>query len=171
MNDNVETAVLAGGCYWIMQQLLRHRDGVISTRVGWTGGENDNPTEENNSGHAEAVKVTFDPERLSYRDLLEFFFQVHRPDLDERIVGSGYRSEIFYTSDEQRKVAEQTISDVDASGHWPGKVVTMISEAGPFWEAEAEDQDYFLRYPDGCPPPFPRAGVEAAKRETVTTSV
>ena len=97
MSDNVETAVLAGGCYWIMQQLLRHRDGVTSTRVGWTGGENDNPTEENNSGHAEAVKVTFDPERLSYRDLLEFFFQVHRSDLDERIVGSGHRSEIFYT--------------------------------------------------------------------------
>jgi peptide-methionine (S)-S-oxide reductase len=157
MNDNVETAVLAGGCYWIMQQLLRHRDGVISTRVGWTGGENDNPTEENNSGHAEAVKVTFDPERLSYRDLLEFFFQVHRPDLDEGIVGSGYRSEIFYANDEQRKVAEQTIAGVDASGHWPGQVVTKVSEAGPFWEAEAGDQDYFLRYPDGCTPPFPRA--------------
>ena len=165
MNDKVETAVLAGGCYWIMQQLLRHRDGVISTSVGWTGGENDNPTEEDNSGHAEAVKVTFDPERLSYRDLLEFFFLVHRPDLDERIVGSGYRSEIFYTSDEQREVAEQTISDVDASGHWPGKVVTKISEAGPFWEAEAGDHDYLQRYPDGCTPPFPRAGVDAANRE------
>ena len=157
MSDNVEIAVLAGGCYWIMQQLLRHREGVLSTRVGWTGGENDNPTEENNSGHAEAVKVTFDPERLSYRDLLEFFFQVHRPDLDQRIVGSGYRSEIFYATDEQREVAEQTIADVDASGHWPGKVVTKVSEAGPFWEAEAGDQDYFQRYPDGCPPPFPRA--------------
>ncbi|HYZ46175.1 MAG TPA: peptide-methionine (S)-S-oxide reductase, partial [Actinomycetota bacterium] len=124
MSDNLETAILAGGCYWIMQQLLRHRDGVISTRVGWTGGENDNPTEENNSGHAEAVKVTFDPERLSYRDLLEYFFMLHRADLHERIVGSGYRSEVFYLSDEQRKVAEQTISDVDASGHWPGKIVT-----------------------------------------------
>jgi peptide-methionine (S)-S-oxide reductase len=149
-----------------MQQLLRDRDGVISTRVGWTGGENDNPTEENNSGHAEAVEVIFDPERISYRDLLEFFFQVHRPDLGEGVVGSGYRSEIFCTSAEQRKVAEETIRDVDASGHWPGKVVTAISEAGTFWEAEPEDRDYFQRYPDGCPPAFPRHGGEAAERET-----
>lgn len=95
MSDNAETAVLAGGCFWIMQQLLFDRDGVISTRVGWTGGENDNPTEENNSGHAEAVEVVFDPERISYRDLLEFFFQVHRPDLGENLVGFAYRSEIF----------------------------------------------------------------------------
>ena len=127
MSDNAETAVLAGGCFWIMQQLLRDRDGVISTRVGWTGGENDNPTEDNNCGHAEAVEVAFDPDRISYRDLLEF----------------------FYTNEEQRKVAEQTICDVDASGHWPGKIVTKISAAGPFWEAEAEDQDYFRRYTDG----------------------
>jgi methionine-S-sulfoxide reductase len=115
MSDDTETAILAGGCFWIMQQLLRDRDGVISTRVGWTGGENDNPTEENNAGHAEAVEVVFDPERISYRDLLEFF-QIHRPDLGERIVDSSYRSEIFYATDEQRKVAEETISDVDASG-------------------------------------------------------
>ncbi len=166
MSGDTETAILAGGCFWIMQQLLRDRDGVISTRVGWIGGENDNPTVENNSGHAEAVKVVFDPERISYRDLLEFFFQVHRPDLDERLVGFSYRSEMFYTTDEQRKVAEETIVDVDASGHWPGKVVTEISEAGPFWEAEAGDQDYFRRFPDGCTPPFPRPGVEAANRET-----
>ena len=131
MSDNAETAILAGGCSWIMQQLLRHPDGVISTRVGWTGGEGDDPTEENPGGHAEAVEVVFDPERISYRDLLEYFFQVHRADLGERLVGSIYRSEIFYTSDEQRKVAEETIRDVDASGHWPGKVVTKISEAGP----------------------------------------
>jgi len=149
MSDHPETAVFAGGCFWIMQQLLRDRNGVISTRVGWTGGENDNPTEDNNCGHAEAVKVAFDPDRISYRDLLEFFFQIHRADLGERLVGSGYRSEIFYTSEEQRKVAEETIRDVDASGHWPGKVVTKISEAGPFWEAVAEDQDYFQRYTDG----------------------
>ena len=148
MSDHVETAILAGGCYWIMQQLLRHRDGVISTRVGWTGGDNDNPTEDNNSGHAEAVEVTFDPERLSYRDLLEYFFLVHRADLDERVVGSGYRSEIFYTSDEQRQVAEDTIADANAAGLWPGKVVTKISEAGPFWEAEAEDQNYLQHYPN-----------------------
>ena len=167
MSENTETAILAGGCYWIMQQLLRERDGVISTRVGWTGGEGDDPTEENPQGHAEAVEVVFDPERVSYRDLLEYFFQVHRPDLGERLVGSGYRSEIFYTSEGQRKVAEETIPDVDASGHWPGKVVTEISEAGTFWEAEGEDQDWFQRYPDGCASPFPRHGVEAANRETV----
>jgi peptide-methionine (S)-S-oxide reductase len=166
MRDDTETAILAGGCFWIMQHLLRDRDGVISTRVGWIGGENDNPTEENNSGHAEGVKVVFDPERISYRDLLEFFFQIHRPDLGEHLVGSTYRSEIFYTTDEQRKVAEETIPDVDASGHWPGKVQTEISEAGPFWEAEAKDQDYFQRYPDGRARPFPGPGVEAANPET-----
>lgn len=166
MSDDTETAVLAGGCFWIMQQLLRDRDGVISTRVGWIGGENDNPTVENNSGHAEAVEVVFDPGRISYRGLLEVFFQVHRPDLGERLVGSSYRSAIFYTTDEQRKVAEETIPDVDASGHWPGKVVTEVSEAGSFWEAPAEDQGYFQRYPDGCTPPFPSSGVEAADRET-----
>jgi peptide-methionine (S)-S-oxide reductase len=166
MSKDTETAVLAGGCFWIMQQLLHDRDGVISTRVGWTGGENDNPTVENNSGHAEAVEVVFDPERISYRDLLEYFFQIHRPDLGEGIVGSAYRSAIFYTTDEQRKVVEETILDVDASGHWPGTVVTEISEAGPFWEAEAQDQGYFQRFPDGCTPPFPRRGAEAASRET-----
>jgi peptide-methionine (S)-S-oxide reductase len=166
MSDNAELAVLAGGCFWIMQQLLRDRDGVISTRVGWTGGENDNPTEENNLGHAEAVEVTFDPERISYRELLEFFFQVHRPDLGEDLVGSGYRSEIFCTSAEQREVAEETIRDVDASGHWPGNVVTAISDADVFWEAEPDDQDYFQRYPDGCSPPFPRQSVAAAECET-----
>jgi peptide-methionine (S)-S-oxide reductase len=155
MSDNAETAILAGGCFWIMQQLLRDRDGVISTRAGWTGGQNDNPTEENNSGHAEAVEVTFHPERLSYRGLLDYFFQVHRPDLGEDLVGSGYRSEIFCTSAGQREVAEETIADVDASGHWPGTVVTRISDAGRFWEADAEDQDYFERYPVGCPAPFP----------------
>ena len=152
MSDNAETAVLAGGCFWIMQQLLRHPDGVISTRVGWTGGEGDNPTEENPQGHAEAVEVVFDPERLPYRELLEYFFQVHRPDLGEDLVGTIYRSEIFYTSEEQRMVAEETIADVDASGHWLGKTVTQISEAGRFLEAEAEDQNYFQRYLGGSSP-------------------
>jgi peptide-methionine (S)-S-oxide reductase len=168
MSDDTETAILAGGCSWIMQQLLRHPDGVIFTRVGWTGGEGDNPTEENPQGHAEAVEVVFDPERLSYRDLLEYFFQVHRADLGEDLVGSIYRSEIFYMSEEQRRVAEQTIADVDASGHWLGKTVTEISEAGRFWEDPAENQDYFHRfpnYPEGSQPPFPRTGVEAANRE------
>jgi len=170
MSNNAETAVLAGGCYWIMQQLLRHPDGVISTRAVWTGGEGENPTEENPGGHAEAVEVVFDPERLAYRELLEYFFQVHRADLGEDLVGSLYRSEIFYTTDEQRRVAEETIRDVDASGHWLGKTVTKISEAGRLLEGQAEDQDYFLRYPnypDGSKPPFPRQGVEAANRETV----
>jgi peptide-methionine (S)-S-oxide reductase len=166
MTDEAETAVLAGGCSWIMQELLRDRDGVISTRVGWMGGEGENPTEENPGGHAEVVEVVFDPERISYRGLLEYFFQVHRPDLGEDLVGSIYRSEIFCTSEEQREVVEETVSDVDASGHWPGKTVTAISEAGRFWESEAADQDYFQRYPDGCPPPFPRQEVEAAGSET-----
>jgi peptide-methionine (S)-S-oxide reductase len=168
MSDDTETAILAGGCSWIMQQLLRHPVGVISTRVGWTGGEGDNPTEENPQGHAEAVEVVFDPERLSYRDLLEYFFQVHRADLGEDLVGSIYRSEIFYTSEEQRRVAEETIADVDASGHWLGKTVTEISEAGRFWEDPAENQDYLQRFPDypeGSKPPFPRTGVEAASPE------
>ena len=149
MSENTETAILAGGCYWPAQELLRHRDGVISTRVGFTGGENDNPTVGNHPGHAEAVEVIFDPERTSYRNILEFFFQIHRPDLGEELVGSDYRSEIFYTSDEQRQVAEDTIADVEASGLWPGTVVTEVSGAGAFWEAEAEDQDYFQRYTDG----------------------
>ncbi len=164
VGGDAETAILAGGCFWIMQQLLRQRDGVISTRVGWIGGENEHPTEENHPGHAEAVEVEFDPGRLSFRDLLEWFFQVHRADLGEDLVGSSYRSEIFFTTDEQREVAEGTIRDVDASGHWPGRVVTEISEAGRFWEADAEEQDFLHRYPDGCTPPFPRTGVEAADR-------
>jgi peptide-methionine (S)-S-oxide reductase len=149
MSENTETAILAGGCFWPAQELLRHRPGVISTRVGYTGGENDNPTAGNHPGHAEAVKVIFDPGQTSYRDILEFFFQIHRPDLGEGVVGSDYRSEIFCTSDGQRQVAEDTVADADASGLWPGKVVTKISQAGPFWEAESEDQDYLQHYPGG----------------------
>jgi peptide-methionine (S)-S-oxide reductase len=145
MSDKAETVVLAGGCFWIMQQLLRDRVGVISTRVGWTGGQNDDPTEENNSGHAEAVEVVFDPEGISYRDLLDFFMKVHRADLEEDVVGPSYRSAIFYTSEEQRKVAQETIRAIGASGHWPGTIVTQVSEAGRFWEAEGDDQDYFQR--------------------------
>jgi peptide-methionine (S)-S-oxide reductase len=169
MSDNAETAILAGGCYWGVQELLRQRDGVISSRVGFTGGENDNPTDENHSGHAEAVEVVFDPERTSYRDILEFFFQIHDPTTKDRQgedVGSDYRSEIFYTSDDQRQVAEDTIADVDASGLWPGKVVTEISEAGTFWEAEAEDQYYLQRHPDGETCHFPRPGWKLPHRET-----
>jgi peptide-methionine (S)-S-oxide reductase len=162
--DNAETAILAGGCFWIVQELVRHLDGVISTRGGYTGGENDNPTDGNHPGHAEAVEIVFDPERISYRDLLEFFFQIHRPDLGEGVVGSSYRSEIFYTSDEQRQVAEDTIADANAAGFWPDGIVTKISEACPFWEGEAEDQDYFRRYPDGSQ--FPRPDRKLPHRET-----
>ena len=149
MSENTETAILAGGCFWPAQELLRCREGVISTRVGYTGGQNDNPTAGHHPGHAEAVEVIFDPGRTSYRDILEFFFQIHRPDLGAELVGSGYSSEIFHTSDEQRQVAEDTIAATDASGIWPGKVVTKISEAGLFWAAEAEDQNYLQHYPVG----------------------
>ena len=162
MSDNAETAILAGGCFWGVQELLRQREGVISTRVGYTGGENDNPTYRNHPGHAEAVEIVFDPERISYRDILEFFFQIHDPTTKDRQgndIGSSYRSEIFYTSDEQRHVAEDTIADVEAAGFWP-KVATEISEAGPFLEAEAEDQDYFQRYPDSSQ--FPQRGLARA---------
>jgi peptide-methionine (S)-S-oxide reductase len=130
-----------------MQELLRHRDGVLSTRVGYTGGQGDDPTDEHHPGHAEAVEVVFDPERIPYRELLEFFLQAHRPDLGADVVGSDYRSEIFCLSDAQRQVAEMAIADADASGLWPGKVVTAISDAGRFWEADAADQDYLRRYP------------------------
>ena len=156
MAESTETAILAGGCAWIMQPLLSQPAGVLSTRTGWMGGEGDNPTEEDPRGHAEVVKVVFDPERLSYRGLLEVFFQVHRADLDEDVVGSIYRSEIFYTSEEQRRVAEGMIRDVDASGHWLGKTVTRISQEGVFWENGPEDQDYMQRYPNVFRLPFPR---------------
>jgi peptide-methionine (S)-S-oxide reductase len=147
MSGNTEIAILAGGCFWPAQELLRHRDGVLSTRVGYTGGQNDHPTAANHPGHAEAVEVIFDSERTSYRDILEFFFQIHRPDLGEQVVGSDYRSEIFYISDEQRLVAENTVADAEAAGLWPGKVVTKISKAGRFWAADADDQDYLRHYP------------------------
>ncbi|MCU9850113.1 peptide-methionine (S)-S-oxide reductase [Defluviimonas sp. WL0024] len=156
MSKDNERAVLAGGCSWIMQQLLRHRDGVISTRVGWMGGEGDNPTELTNGGHAEVVEVIYDPDRLSYRELLEYFFIVHRPDLGSDVVATIYRSEIFHTSEAQRVIAEETICDVDASGHWPGKVVTRVTQAGRFLVDPPKDQDYLQRFPVGCPAPFPR---------------
>ena len=161
MSDIAETAVLAGGCAWIMQQLLRHPEGVVSTRTGFMGGTNDNPTEEDNGGHAEVVEVVLDPERLSYRGLLEVFFQVHRADLDESVVGSIYRSEIFYKGAEQRTGAEEMIRDVDASGHWLGKTVTKISPAGVFWEDGPEHQNYLQRFPNVFKPPFPRQDDES----------
>ena len=168
MTDNTETAILAGGCFWGMQELLRHRDGVISSRVGYTGGENESPTYGNHPGHAEAAEIVFDPARISYRDILELFFQIHDPTTKDRQgndIGSDYRSEIFYTSDEQRQVAEDTIADVDASGLWPGEVATAISAAGTFWEAEAEHQNYLQRYPDGYNCHFPRREWKLPHRE------
>jgi len=167
MAANTETAVLAGGCFWGMQELLRHRAGVISTRVGYTGGQNENPTEGNHPGHAEAVDVVFDPGRTCYRDLLEFFFQIHDPTTRDRQgqdTGPDYRSEIFCTTPGQRQIAADTIADIEASGRWPGKIVTQISDAGPFWAAEADDQDYLQRHPDGPTCHFPRPGWRLPRR-------
>ncbi len=172
MTDNTETAILAGGCFWGIEELIRQRDGVISTRVGYTGGDIPDATYRNHEGHAEAIEIVFDPERISFRDILEFFFQIHDPTTMDRQgndIGSSYRSEIFYTSDAQREVAEETIADVDASGLWPGKVVTEVSEAGPFWEAEPEHQDYLQKYPDGYTCHFVRPDWKLPRREGAAT--
>src|SRR6187549_2627708 len=154
-----ETAILAGGCFWGAQQLLRRRPGVISTRVGYSGDDSTpNATYRNHGDHAEAVEVVFDPSVISYRDILEFFFQIHDPSTKNRQgndVGRAYRSAIFYESDEQKRVALDTIADVDASGIWPGKVVTEVTPASDFWEAEPEHQDYLERYPSGYTCHFP----------------
>jgi peptide-methionine (S)-S-oxide reductase len=147
-----ERAVLAGGCFWGVQDLIRRRDGVLSTRVGYTGGTNANATYRNHGTHAEAVEIIFDPARISYREILEFFFQIHDPSTRNRQgndVGTSYRSAIFYTSEEQRRIAADTIADVNASGLWPGKAVTEVVPATDFWEAEPEHQDYLERYPGG----------------------
>jgi peptide-methionine (S)-S-oxide reductase len=147
-----ERAVLAGGCFWGMQDLIRRYDGVLSTRVGYTGGSVRHATYRNHRGHAEAIEITFDPARISYRKLLEFFFQIHDPSTRNRQgndVGDSYRSAIFYTSDAQKRIAEDTIADVDESGLWPGKAVTEVVPASEFWEAEPEHQDYLERNPGG----------------------
>jgi len=152
VNQSVERAILAGGCFWGMQDLIRKLPGVVSTRVGYTGGEVENATYRNHDGHAEAIEISFDPQQISYRDVLEFFFQIHDPTTLNRQgndIGTSYRSAIFYTDDEQRRVAEETIADVEGSGRWPGKVVTEVVPAGAFWEAEPEHQDYLERYPSG----------------------
>ena len=164
-----ETAILAGGCFWGAQELLRKRPGVISTRVGYSGGDVPNATYRKHGDHAEAVEVVFDPERISFREILEFFFQIHDPSTKNRQgndVGRSYRSAIYYTSDEQRRVAEDTIADVDASGIWPGKVVTEVEPAGDFWEAEPEHQDYLQRIPYGYTCHFVRPGWVLPKRAT-----
>ena len=152
MTATTERAVLAGGCFWGMQDLIRHQSGVISTRVGYTGGDVKNATYRNHGTHAEGIQIIFDPSVTSYRKILEFFFQIHDPSTLDRQGndrGTSYRSGIYYTSDEQKRVAEDTIADVDASGLWPGKVVTEVKPAGDFWQAEPEHQDYLVHYPTG----------------------
>jgi peptide-methionine (S)-S-oxide reductase len=147
-----ERAVLAGGRFWGMQDLIRRYEGVISTCVGYAGGDVANATYRNHGTHAEAIEIIFDPSKISYRKLLELFFQIHDPTTRNRQgndVGLSYRSAIFYTSDDQKRVAKDTIADVEASGLWPGKVVTEVSPVGPFWEAEPEHQDYLERIPNG----------------------
>ena len=166
-----ERAVLAGGCFWGMQDLIRRMDGVISTRVGYSGGDVPNATYRNHGSHAEAIEIIFDPAKLSYRELLEFFFQIHDPTTPDRQGndrGSSYRSAIFTTSPEQRAIAEDTIADVDASGIWPGKVITQVAPAGDFWEAEPEHQDYLQKHPHGYTCHFPRPGWKLPKRATPT---
>ena len=149
---NEQRAVLAGGCFWGMQDLIRKIDGVVSTRVGYSGGDVPNATYRNHGSHAEAIEIVFDPARLPYRKILEFFFQIHDPTTRDRQgndQGMSYRSAIYFTSEEQKRVAVDTIADVQASGLWPGPVVTELAAAGPFWEAEAEHQDYLERRPNG----------------------
>lgn len=162
-----ERAVLAGGCFWGVQELVRKLPGVISSKVGYSGGDVANATYRNHGTHAEAVEIIFDPQKISFRDLLEFFFQIHDPTTVNRQgndIGMSYRSAIYYTSDEQRRVAEDTIADVDASGLWPGKVVTKVEPAGPFWDAEAEHQDYLQRIPDGYTCHFVRPNWKLPRR-------
>ena len=155
-----EKAVLAGGCFWGMQDLIRTLPGVIDTRVGYTGGDLPNATYRNHGTHAEGIEITFDPEIISYRRLLEYFFQIHDPSTRNRQgndVGDSYRSAIYYADDEQKRIAEDTIADVDASGLWPGKAVTEVERVGDFWQAEPEHQDYLERYPTGYTCHFPRS--------------
>jgi peptide-methionine (S)-S-oxide reductase len=147
-----ERAVLAGGCFWGMQDLIRRQDGVVATRVGYTGGDVANATYRNHGTHAEGIEIIFDSAKTSFRKLLGFFFQIHDPSTLNRQGndrGASYRSAIYYTSEEQKRVAEDTIADVNASGLWLGKVVTEVTPVGPFWEAEAVHQDYLINYPNG----------------------
>ncbi len=162
-----EKAILAGGCFWGMQDLIRKRPGVLSTRVGYSGGDVPNATYRNHGSHAEAIEIVFDPKVTNYRTLLEFFFQIHDPTTLNRQgndIGASYRSAIYYTTEEQKQVALDTIEDVNASGLWPGEVVTEVEPAGPFWEAEPEHQDYLERIPDGYTCHFPRRDWVLPKR-------
>jgi peptide-methionine (S)-S-oxide reductase len=165
---NTETAILAGGCFWGTQDLIRKLPGVVATRVGYSGGDVPNATYRNHGTHAEAIEVVFDPALMSFRALLEFFFQIHDPTTSDRQGndrGSSYRSGIYTTSQAQHQVALDTIADVDASGLWPGKVVTELKPAGPFWPAEPEHQDYLLRFPDGYTCHYVRPGWKLPRRD------
>jgi peptide-methionine (S)-S-oxide reductase len=167
MAGSTERAVLAGGCFWGMQDLLRRYPGVISTRVGYSGGDVPNATYRNHGTHAEAIEIVFDPKQIGFRKILEFFFQIHDPTTKNRQgndIGTSYRSAIFYTNEEQKAVAEDTIADVNASGLWPGKVVTEVAPVGPFWDAEPEHQDYLERYPGGYTCHFVRPNWVLPKR-------
>ena len=162
-----QRAVLAGGCFWGMQDLIRKRPGVISTRVGYTGGAVPHATYRNHGTHAEGIEIIFDPTQVSFRQLLELFFQIHDPTTPNRQgndVGLSYRSAIYYVDEDQHRIARETIADVDASGLWPGKVVTEVEPVGAFWEAEPEHQDYLERIPNGYTCHFPRADWVLPKR-------
>ncbi|BCL24974.1 MULTISPECIES: peptide-methionine (S)-S-oxide reductase MsrA [Streptomyces] len=168
MSDVEERALLAGGCFWGMQELIRSLPGVIRTRVGYSG-DNDkpHPTYRDHGRHAESIEIVFDPTATDYRAILEYFFQIHDPTTSNRQgndIGLSYRSAIFYLDDEQRRVAQDTIADVEASGLWPGPVVTEVVPAGPFWDAEPEHQDYLQRYPDGYTCHFPRPNWRLPRR-------
>jgi peptide-methionine (S)-S-oxide reductase len=162
-----ERAVLAGGCFWGMQDLIRKQPGILRTRVGYTGGEVPNATYRNHGNHAEAIEIIYDPAKTDYRTILEFFFQIHDPTTLNRQgndIGASYRSAIFYTSDEQLRIAEDAIADVNASGLWPGKVVTEVAPVSDFWEAEPEHQDYLERFPSGYTCHFIRPGWKLPRR-------
>ena len=161
-------AVLAGGCFWGMQDLIRKLPGVIDTRVGYSGGDVPNATYRNHGTHAEGIEIIFAPEIISYRRILEYFFQIHNPTTRHRQgadVGSSYRSAIYYVDDEQKRIAEDTLADVGASGRWPGKVVTEVAPVGDFWQAEPEHQDYLQRHPEGYTCHYPRADWVLRRRQ------
>ena len=163
-----EKAILAGGCFWGMQDLIRKRSGILKTRVGYTGGDVKNATYRNHGSHAEGIEIIFDPAKVSYRQILEFFFQIHDPTTKNRQgndVGPAYRSAIYYENEQQKAVALDTIADVEASSIWPGKVVTELAPAGDFWQAEPEHQDYLEKYPNGYTCHFPRPNWVLLKRQ------
>ena len=173
MAASTERAVLAGGCFWGMQDLVRRQPGVISTRVGYSGGDVPNATYRYHGTHADAIEIVFAPTKTSFRTLLEFFFPIHAPTTRHRQgndMGTSYRSAIFYASPEQKRIAEDTIADVEASKLWPGKVVTEVAPVGPFWEAEPEHQDYLERYPNGYTCHYVRPNWKLPQRKIITAA-